>query len=1835
MPRRPHRRPIAAVPAPLAAARSARRLAGLIPAGRVARAVACTVETLEGRRLLCQVGHDYIDPASNQQMVHLHQAAPDDGSSAQLGLFGAGARKEKLGPKSRQELQLSAAQDGARLAAVGPQAAALTTPAPTGGLAGKVAYLSAGHGWTWTVPSTGAPFWGTQRGNNNALVEDFQTQDQISYYAQYLLNAGATVVPTRPIGHQTAQVIVDNHDAGFSTPLGAWSTNTASSTYWSNTGGTDTADRYRHISASTTETHVARFTPTIAAAGYYPVYTWVNNGDNRITNQVYRINSAGGSQEVKVNHKYTGKGWIYLGTYYFDAGAGGNVEISNRSDQVGAVVADAIRFGNGMGDYSSGGGISGKPREDEAALYWLYRSRGYTASGTLAAASNVDGGISGDYDANIGAPPRWAAYMNDHTQGTIKDRIFLSIHSNAFNGTTRGTTSLIHSSNPTPNQSAWANAMSAEVEGDLIALGNAQLIEHTWGNYSNTLSGVYGEISNGSIAGEFDATLLEVAFHDNATDAQLLRDPKVRNHVARAAYQATAKFLNGAATTLLPDVPTAVRATTTAAGAVTLTWTAPGTGTATGGSGAATSYKVYTSANGLAWSDVIVLGNVTTHTLTGLPTNAPTYFKVVAVNAGGESLTRDVVAAHPMPAQRAPVLIVNGFDRFDRTANDTIAYGAGTTERVRYRYQNTRDYVIAYAEALKAYDPNLGFEFAQNEEVASNVINLADYQYVLWISGEESTADDTFSATEQSRITSYLNAGGKLLVSGAELGWDLVQAGGGAQFMTNPLRAGYASDAAGNYDASDDAGTYAASGLGNSAFASVGSITFDNGAAEGASGTYDVGTPDVLTVSGGSTAAMNYSTGGIAAVQYAGGSTGNTRVITMGFPFETLTTVAARNAVMAGTMAFFKSSPAPGAAPAAPDLAAGSDSGSSTNDNRTNRNNASGKSLQFSVTGTVAGATVTIYSDGVAIGSAQASGATTTVNTNALITLADGTRNVTATMTLPGGAESAPSAALPVTIDTVAATPPAPDLAAGSDSGSSTTDNRTKATTPAFTGSAEAGTVTLLVDGSPVGTAPVSGGTYSVAPTSAVAAGTRAFTVTVTDSAGNVSAASPALSVIIDTAAPPARNLNPGATSTTITVYYDSTATDVWRWHIYRATTSGGPYTQVATPTATGSAGNYTDSTVTPGQRYYYVISAEDTSGNEGAVSAEVTAEARSAPPGGVLLATASDTGRYDNDLATYHDNSSGKPLVFKPTGIVAGSTVRLYLNGALAATAVADGAGNVSLTPSGALAEGTYGVHATQQEPGNVESLAGTARTLTIDTTGPAVSKPDMTAASDTGVYDSDNATSNTLPVFTGTAEAGVPLTFLIDGIEVGSDADGNGTYSFAPAAALADGLYSVTVVGTDAAGNVTTTAALIARIDTVAPGASLAAGQAPTGGAGAFDFFVTYTGLDDGVIFTLDDGDITVTGPHGFSADATLIASGAGGGSTRTATYRVAAPGGAWSAADAGAYSVKQNANQIADLAGNARPAGTIGTFAFSAPFAHVSGGALRADFLAPGGTIALTVNGANLDVTQGGETLSFATAEFSSIIGDGTTGDDTVTTSGALATTIAFNGNGGGGDAVHVAAGTLTLGGDLGAATPGIDFSVAPGAAAVFNATQHLGDLDIDGAATLAAGGAKVLVVTGLAVAGQLDLRDNDLIWKAGDLGSRDGSSYTGALGLIASGRAGSSWSGAGIVTSMPASQSGTTPLGAATAGVALNLADGQTALWNGQTVGAADVLVKYTYAGDADLNGRINGDDYFAIDTHASAPAASTWPRGDFDYNGRIDGDDYFLIDSTLGRQTGVL
>src|SRR6185312_9966617 len=105
------------------------------------------------------------------------------------------------------------------------------------------------------------------------------------------------------------------------------------------------------------------------------------------------------------------------------------------------------------------------------------------------------------------------------------------------------------------------------VNDDMVA--QAGLYEHDWFDSSTvTLDRTdieFGEINNAYINNEFDATIVEVAYHDNQTDAELMRDARVRDAVARATYQGIVKYFrsvdnNATSAVDLPAVPTNVHA---------------------------------------------------------------------------------------------------------------------------------------------------------------------------------------------------------------------------------------------------------------------------------------------------------------------------------------------------------------------------------------------------------------------------------------------------------------------------------------------------------------------------------------------------------------------------------------------------------------------------------------------------------------------------------------------------------------------------------------------------------------------------------------------------------------------------------------------------------------------------------------------------------------------------------------------------------------------------------------------------------------------------------------------------------------------------------------------------------------------------------------------------------------------------------------------------------------------------------------------------------------------------------------------------------------------------
>jgi fibronectin type 3 domain-containing protein len=150
-------------------------------------------------------------------------------------------------------------------------------------------------------------------------------------------------------------------------------------------------------------------------------------------------------------------------------------------------------------------------------------------------------------------------------------------------------------------------------------------------------------------------------------------------------------------------------------------------------------------------------------------------------------------------------------------------------------------------------------------------------------------------------------------------------------------------------------------------------------------------------------------------------------------------------------------------------------------------------------------------------------------------------------------------------------------------------------------------------------------------------------------------------------------------------------------YYVKRSTTSSGPYTQIATPTAT----SYADNSVTNGTKYYYVVSAYNSYG-QSANSAEVEATPMAPPPPAAPAGLAAIAGNTQVSLTwtastgatSYHvkrSTTNGGPYTqvsaptaanFTDTGLTNG-TIWYYVVSALNSAGESANSSQASATPA------------------------------------------------------------------------------------------------------------------------------------------------------------------------------------------------------------------------------------------------------------------------------------------------------------------------------------------------------------------------------------------------------------------------------------------------------------------------------------------------------------------------------------------------------------------------
>jgi hypothetical protein len=169
-----------------------------------------------------------------------------------------------------------------------------------------------------------------------------------------------------------------------------------------------------------------------------------------------------------------------------------------------------------------------------------------------------------------------------------------------------------------------------------------------------------------------------------------------------------------------PNPPAQVRATLTRDG-IRVAWNA-----ATRGFTPAR-YVIYRSADGRGFGRPQAVANALDFTFTNVVPGQTEFFRVAAVNSGGESAPSPVVACRWVPGA-TPVLVVNAFDRLDRALNPRQVINGPVIERVQPGRANAGDYVGEHARALA--DCGLAFDSAHASAVGIGRVPLAGYAAV-------------------------------------------------------------------------------------------------------------------------------------------------------------------------------------------------------------------------------------------------------------------------------------------------------------------------------------------------------------------------------------------------------------------------------------------------------------------------------------------------------------------------------------------------------------------------------------------------------------------------------------------------------------------------------------------------------------------------------------------------------------------------------------------------------------------------------------------------------------------------------------------------------------------------------------------------------------------------------------------------------------------------------------------------------------------------------------------------------------------------------------------------
>ena len=570
------------------------------------------------------------------------------------------------------------------------------------------------HGWYYEQRTDR---WQWQRARVFTTVEDkFTLSFVIPYLAPMLERAGANVFMPRERDYQRNEVIVDNsqftiHNSQFTILSSSDQKHSVHNAQLRKPGFAHTqevyhehenpfkAGTYEVIKTAHKESSTALWIPEIPEDGWYWVSIAYATEKKSVPDAKYTVRHSAGETTFLVNQQMGGGTWIYLGQFYFRKGADAehaSVVLSNESDHKGVVVADAVRFGGGMGNVARRPATDEeiarlKDEKDRKRKISIYEKEEYETSDRarfweasrywLQWAGAPDSVISftkglNDYTDDYTCRAQWVNWLN---QGSVNapDSVGLGIPidlSFAFHSdagckldTTIGTLCIY----TTPfdvnenkykydfpsGQSRFASRdftdfMMSQIVGDIRATANPRWTQRWMWDRS------YSE----SRRPEVPAMLLELLSHQNFEDMRYGLDPRFKFIVSRAIYKAMTKFIatqNNEDYVIAPLPINSFALRLIGDNKVRLTWRP--TVDSLEATAVTERYVVYTRRDGEGWDNGVLVDD----TVAVLPIGVDEMmsYKVVAVNDGGASMDSEILSAYSARNAKGEVLVINGFDR--------------------------------------------------------------------------------------------------------------------------------------------------------------------------------------------------------------------------------------------------------------------------------------------------------------------------------------------------------------------------------------------------------------------------------------------------------------------------------------------------------------------------------------------------------------------------------------------------------------------------------------------------------------------------------------------------------------------------------------------------------------------------------------------------------------------------------------------------------------------------------------------------------------------------------------------------------------------------------------------------------------------------------------------------------------------------------------------------------------------------------------------------------------------------------------------------------------------